>query len=51
MILFENLIVTYDSLPKIPVCLLKFIEVENPVTAANILNNNLGRIHSWACDW
>ena len=28
-----------------------FIVVENPVTAANILSNNLGRIHSWACDW
>ena len=28
-----------------------FIVVENPVPAVNILNNNLGRIHSWACDW
>ena len=28
-----------------------FIVVENPVTTVNILNNNLGRIHSWAGDW
>lgn len=28
-----------------------FITVENPATAANILNYNLGRIYSWAGDW
>ena len=25
--------------------------VENPVTAGNLLNNNLGRVHSWASVW
>ena len=28
-----------------------YIVVENPVTAANLLNNNLGRVHSWAGVW
>ena len=28
-----------------------YIVVENPVTAANLLNNNLGRVHSWAGIW
>ena len=25
--------------------------LENPVTAANILNDDFGRMHSWADDW
>ena len=28
-----------------------YIVVENPVTAANLLNNNLRRVHSWAGIW
>ena len=29
----------------------RYIVVANPVTAGNLLNNNLGRVHSWAGVW